>query len=110
MPSPGAAICTPTRSSPFGSRPTEKPRAGQPGFKARLLKGASFRLVAIRGVQQLVLQGGDFRGAFELCQLSCPRRDLSLEAALLLEAGERELERLLGRSLKAALASPVEVH
>src|SRR5256885_929959 len=39
----------------------EKPGRGQAGFAARLLQGARFRLVAIRCIEQLVLQRRDLR-------------------------------------------------
>src|SRR5439155_25720891 len=46
----------------------------------------------------------------ELRELLRPARDLRLHAALFLQAGKRELERLLRRGLEGAFSAPVEVH
>src|SRR5581483_12468449 len=88
----------------------EKPRRAEAGVKTGLLEGFRFCFISIRRVQQLVLQCGNLRGTFELRELRGPLSDLRLQAALLLQPGERQFERLLGGCLESALAAPVEVH
>jgi len=87
-------------------QPCDRPSAGGAG----LLERPGLGLVPVRGVEQLVLEGGDLRRAVAFRQPLGPRRDLLLDALFLLRGGERKLERRLGGGLEAALAAPVEVH
>ena len=88
---------------------TGAPRVS-PVSRAGLLKRLGLGLGAVRRVEQLVLQRARSRAGIRSARAAPPSRDLLLQALLLLHAGERELERFLGRRLEAAAAAAVEVH
>ena len=88
----------------------EQPGRRKPRLLARLLEGFRLGLVAIRRVQQLVLERRDLRRAVAAREALGPGRNALLQALLLFQPRQRELERFRGRRLEAALAPAVEVH
>src|SRR2546428_9363864 len=88
----------------------EKPCRAEAGVPASLLEGARFGLVAVGRIQQFILQRGDLGRAFEARERLRPRFLPGEHALFLFQAGERELERRLGRRLEAALAAAREAH
>ena len=88
----------------------EQPCRRKAGLLARLLERFSFGLGTIRGVQQLLAQRRDLGGTFEAHEARGPLGDPFLQAPLLLQAGERQLEGFRRRGLKAAPPAAIEVH
>src|SRR5262249_33817120 len=88
----------------------EEARRREPHLLAGLFERLRLSLVAVRRIQQFLLQGGHFRRAVEARQPLRPGGDRLLHALFLLDRGERELEGLLRRGLEPTLAAAVEVH
>src|SRR5260221_4452446 len=87
----------------------EKLGGAEPGLLRRLLERLGLGFCPVGRVQQLVLERRDRRRAFKSRKRGGPLCDLIEYALFLFHRGERQLERLLGRRLEAAVAAPVEI-